>query len=329
MATGVSESQYDLINRADLDGLVRLIDDYCETRSWHDLLGLRDACKAAVSNGKQVWPASTLAEYRLALLAPAEIAVQVVDEDAGRFTLGPLTEVIAQQHDWAELAPLLEPSPITTFIAYECAIRGQHIDGELFPALESPCQLLACGSSYALAEYLDNEAKFPSPQVPAMGPVVDIAEPSTALIHDAEVEAAVHLLAQGWTSQSNGQVKMTCVDGSVFDALAHLEARHVRLALLTTDDALAWLTWTGANGGAHGRRRGNAQGRDATWWIIAALTEKTLHWPLSDSGCVSAADSLQWFWWDRNEPITGWNVQLCVHHAERNRSWAFALIDMP
>ena len=213
MATGVSESQYDLINRADLDGLVRLIDDYCETRSWHDLLGLRDACKAAVSNGKQVWPASTLAEYRLALLAPAEIAVQVVDEDAGRFTLGPLTEVIAQQHDWAELAPLLEPSPITTFIAYECAIRGQHIDGELFPALESPCQLLACESSYALAEYLDNEAKFPSPQVPAMGPVVDIAEPSTTLVHDVEVEAAVHLLAQGWTSQSNGQVKMTCVDG--------------------------------------------------------------------------------------------------------------------
>ena len=75
----MSESQYDLINRADLDGLVRLIDDYCETRSWHDLLGLRDACKAAVANGRQVWPASTLAEYRLALLAPAEIAVQVVE----------------------------------------------------------------------------------------------------------------------------------------------------------------------------------------------------------------------------------------------------------
>lgn len=323
----MSESQYDLINRADLDGLVRLIDDYCETRSWHDLLGLRDACKAAVANGRQVWPASTLAEYRLALLAPAEIAVQVVDEDAGRFTLGPLTEVIAQHHEWAELAPLLEPSPITTFIAYECAIRGQHVDGELFPALESPCRLLACESAYALAEYHDNEAKFPSPQLPAMGPVVDIAEPSTALVHDAEVEAAVHLLAEGWTSQSNGQLNMACVDGSVFDALAHFEARHVRLAMLSTDDALAWLTWAGANGGAHGRRRGNAQGRDATWWTIAALSEKTLHWPLSDSDCVTAADSLQWFWWDRNEPTTGWNVQLCVHHAERNRSWAISLND--
>ena len=93
----MSESQYDLINSADLEGLVRLLDDYCETRSWHDLLGLRDACKAAVANGRQVWPASTLAESRLALLAPAEIAVQVVDEEAGRFTMGPLTEVIALQ----------------------------------------------------------------------------------------------------------------------------------------------------------------------------------------------------------------------------------------
>ncbi|NCV80423.1 MAG: hypothetical protein EBW25_06580, partial [Actinobacteria bacterium] len=81
----MSDSQYDLINRADLDGLVRLIDDFCETRSWSDLLGLRDACKAAVTNGRQVWPASTLAEYRLALLASPEIAVQVVGDEAGRF----------------------------------------------------------------------------------------------------------------------------------------------------------------------------------------------------------------------------------------------------
>lgn len=328
MAPRLNDSLHDLINRADLDGLVRIIDDYCETRSWQDLRALRNACKAAAANGRQVWPASTLAEYRLALLAPAEIAVQVVDEDAGRFTLGPLTEVIAQHHEWAELSGFLEPSPITTFIAYECAIRGQHVDGELFPALESPCRLLECESAYALAEYHDNEAKFPTPKLPAMGPVVDIAEPSTALVSDAEVEQAIHLLAQGWISQSNGQLNIACVDGSVFDALTHLEARHVRLAMLSTDDALAWLTWTGANSGAHGRRRGNAQGRDAAWWTIAALTQKTIHWPLGKSEYVTAADSLQWFRWDKNESTTGWNVQLCVHHAERNRSWAFMLTDM-
>ena len=324
----MSESQYDLINRADLDGLVRLIDDYCETRSWHDLLGLRDACKAAVANGRQVWPASTLAEYRLALLAPAEIAVQVVDEDAGRFTLGPLTEVIAQNHQWNELREFLEPSPTSTYIAYECGIRGQQVDGDLFPALESPWKLLPMETNYALAEYHDNEATFPTPAIPEMGNAIAVPTSTAHVVLDSEASTAFHQLVDAWTTQSNGELRISCVEGSVLDALAALEVQEARLSLLTSSDALAWLTWAGASGGAHGRRRGNALGRDAAWWIIATLTEKTIHWPLSDTEYVSAADSLQWFWWDANEPTTGWNVQLCVHHADRNRSWAICLSDL-
>jgi hypothetical protein len=324
----MSESQYDLINRADLDGLVRLIDDYCETRSWHDLLGLRDACKAAVANGRQVWPASTLAEYRLALLAPAEIAVQVVDEEAGRFTMGPLTEVIAQNHQWSELNGFLEPSPTSTYIAYECGIRGQQVDSELFPALESPCTLLPVESNYVLAEYHDNEAKFPTPAIPEMGNAIAVPASSAIVVQDPEVETAIHQLVDAWTTQSNGELRISCVEGSVLDALAVLEVQEARLSLLTSSDALAWLTWTGASGGAHGRRRGNALGRDAAWWTVAALTEKTFHWPLSDEESLTAVNSLQWFWWDANEPTTGWNVRLCVHHADRNRSLALSLNDV-
>jgi len=315
----MSESQYDLINRADLDGLVRLIDDYCETRSWHDLLGLRDACKAAVANGRQVWPASTLAEYRLALLAPAEIAVQVVDEEAGRFTMGPLTEVIAQNHQWSELSEFLEPSPTSTYIAYECAIRGQKVDSELFPALESPCSLLPLETNYALAEYHDNEAKFPAPAIPAS---------SANVVEDSDTSTAFHQLVDAWTTQSNGELQISCVEGSVLDALAALNMQEARLSLLTSAEALAWLAWAGASGGAHGRRRGNALGRDAAWWAVASLTGQTSHWPLSNNAFETAANSLQWFWWDANEPTTGWNVQLCVHHAEHNRSWVFALTDL-
>ena len=324
----MSESQYDLINRADLDGLVRLIDDYCETRSWHDLLGLRDACKAAVANGRQVWPASTLAEYRLALLAPAEIAVKVVDEEAGRFTMGPLTEVIAQNHQWSELNGFLEPSPTSTYIAYECGIRGQQVDSELFPALESPCTLLPVESNYVLAEYHDNEAKFPTPAIPEMGNAIAVPASSAIVVQDPEVETAIHQLVDAWTTQSNGELRISCVEGSVLDALAVLEVQEARLSLLTSSDALAWLTWTGASGGAHGRRRGNALGRDAAWWTVAALTEKTFHWPLSDEESLTAVNSLQWFWWDANEPTTGWNVRLCVHHADRNRSLALSLNDV-
>ena len=324
----MSESQYDLIYNADLDGLVRLIDDYCETRSWHDLLGLRDACKAAVANGRQVWPASTLAEYRLALLAPSEIAVQVVGEEAGRFTMGPLTEVIAQNHQWSELSEFLDPSPTSTYIAYECAIRGQKVDSELFPALESPCSLLPLETKYALAEYHDNEAKFFTPAIPEMGHAIAISETSAAVIQDSEVSAAFHQLVNAWTTQSNGELQMSCVEGSVLDALSTLNIHEARLSLLTSGEALAWLAWAGASGGAHGRRRGNALGRDAAWWTIAALTEQTSQWPISNDALGAAADSLQWFWWDANEPTTGWNVRLCVHHAERSRSWAISLNDV-
>ena len=323
----MSEPQYDLINRADLDGLVRLIDDYCETRSWHDLLGLRDACKAAVTNGRQVWPASTLAEYRLALLAPAEIAVQVVDEEAGRFTMGPLTEVIAQNHQWSELSEFLDPSPRSTYIAYECAIRGQKVDSKLFPALESPCALLPIETHYALAEYHDNEAKFPAPAIPEMGNAIVVPASSANVVEDPEVSTALHQLVDAWTTQSNGELRIACVEGSVLDALATLDIHEARLSLLTSGEALAWLTWAGASGGAHGRRRGNALGRDAAWWTIASLTGQASHWPLSIVACETTANSLQWFWWDANEPTTGWTVQLCVHQTERNRSWAISLND--
>ena len=93
-----------LIDVGDIDGLVRLIDDLTSSREWDSLAELRTAARAAASSGRQVWPAATLAEYRLALRAPAPHAARVLD-DAGRFTLGPLTEVIAQDHTFEDLAP--------------------------------------------------------------------------------------------------------------------------------------------------------------------------------------------------------------------------------
>jgi len=254
--------------------------------------------------------------------------VQVVDEEAGRFTMGPLTEVIAQNHQWSELSEFLQPSPTSTYIAYECGIRGQQVDGELFPALESPCTLLPVESNYALAEYHDNEAKFPTPAIPEMGNAIAVPPSSANVVQDSEVSTAFHQLVDAWTTQSNGELRISCVDGSVLDALAALEVQEARLSLLTSSDALAWLTWAGASGGAHGRRRGNALGRDAAWWTIAALTQQTPQWPLSNDDLETAVNSLQWFWWDANEPTTGWNVQLCVHHADRNRSWAISLNDV-
>ena len=84
---------------------VRLVDDRTAARDWAGLRVARDRCRAAVATGRQLWPAATLAEYRLALVAPPEWAAPMIADDAGLFTIGPLTEVIAQHHTWAALQP--------------------------------------------------------------------------------------------------------------------------------------------------------------------------------------------------------------------------------
>ena len=82
---------------------MRLVDKFCANADWPALLELRNRSRAAVATGRQLWPAATLAEYRLALWAPAEWAAQVLDEESGRFTIGPLTEVVAEHHEFADL----------------------------------------------------------------------------------------------------------------------------------------------------------------------------------------------------------------------------------
>jgi hypothetical protein len=168
-----------LIDRSDLDGLVRAVDDLCSSRDWSSLLQLRNSCRLAPASGKQLWPASTLAEYRLALLAPAHIAAKVLEEGSGRFTLGPLTEVIAQNHQWLDLQHELPRSPIASFVAHECALRGQHIENpdDVFDALETPLELQSWEPDYELAIYRDNSAEFPSPELPqtSTGRVVSAA----------------------------------------------------------------------------------------------------------------------------------------------------------
>ena len=92
------------VQRADLDELVRLIDRRTELRDWNGLVRTRRSCIAALDTGRQLWPAATLAEYRLALWAPDEWCAMVMEEDAGRFTPGPLSEVAAVHHHGKVLA---------------------------------------------------------------------------------------------------------------------------------------------------------------------------------------------------------------------------------
>ena len=140
---------------------------------------LRDRARHAVGTGRQLWPAATLAEYRLALLAPADVGGGRARRGIGRFTIGPLTEVVAQHHTWAELAPLLEPGPRAALVAHERALRGEAIDGdsvaELPDVLDLPYRIAGWEPAYPLAVYHDAGAEFPSPPMPGARADVDAA----------------------------------------------------------------------------------------------------------------------------------------------------------
>lgn len=321
----------DLVTRADLDGLVRLIDATCASRDWTHLLEIRAAARQAVQTGRQLWPAATLAEYRLALHAPAEIATQVLRQEASRFTLGPLTEVIAQHHTWDQLAEFLPHEPQSTYVAYECALRGNSIANasDLFPALEIPLQCSSWEPQYQLAVYADNEATFAAPTLPhtsvAMNCDIPDGDAVTASRIDNEfVERSAHQLVEAWTAQSNGRCTAALASGAIasaLGALVDLQTKSVNLRTLSSQDALRWLAWAGASGGAYGRRRGAATGRFGAWWMLSALGDALRSWPLTADQAGSIAAQWSWSWWDY-EPASGWQLQLVAHNTKTNMSWA-------
>ena len=318
-----------LIHRADLDGLVRMIDDRSSARDWAGILRVRDRSRHAVDTGRQLWPAATLAEYRLALLAEPEFVAAVLDESdglSGRFTIGPLTEVAAQQHSWAELRAALSPGPRAAFVAHERALRGESIDGaDLAPVLDIPLVMQAWEPTYALATYSVAGAEFPMPDLPAAWS--DVAPGVGADVLDDGVELAVRQLVEPWLTTSNGQLDVVCVSGTGADAIGALGVRRARWTELTPAAALAWLAWAGASGGAHGRRRGAASGRFGAWWTLAACGDVIDDWPLSPGELGDLAAELRWYRWDAYEPALGWTLQLAVEDPTESVAWAILARD--
>lgn len=318
-----------LIARADLDGLVRMIDDRCSARDWAGLLRVRDRSRAAVETGRQLWPAATLAEYRLALLGDAEHAAIVLDESdglSGRFTIGPLTEVVAQRHSWGDLEALLGHGPRATFVAHERAIRGEPVDDDdLAPVLDIPSLLAPWEPQYALATYSEDGAEFPAPELPADWR--DLTPTTGAEELDDDVELSLRQLVEAWTTSSNGRAEAVCVSGDVRSALGALGLRRVRVCDLTAGEAMAWLAWAGASGGAHGRRPGAAAGRFGAWWFLASLGDLLDDWPIDPDELGELADELRWYRWNAHEPDVGWSLQIAIEDPENDVAWAITALD--
>lgn len=318
-----------MIELGDLDELVREIDRRCDRRDWDGLRRLRDLSRAALDRGKQLWPAAAHAEYRLALEAPGRWAASVIVEGAGRFALGPLAEVAASTHAWADLAPHLDGGPATAAVAQERVVRGEDLTGD--PRLPAavfdplPPRLQRWEPAYPVATYEPDAAHFPMP--PLRTASAPVALPSTPPdpLPDPDGTGALIQLADAWVTGSNGRAVAVAVAGRAVDAVAALGAPRAQMAEIDPADALALMAWTAASGGAHARRRGMAAGRFDAWWSAATIAGLGGDWGADELG--DALGDLRWFVWNAGEPDTGWWFRLAVEDPDDGLAWAVSAAD--
>jgi hypothetical protein len=318
-----------VVERGDLDELIRLVDGLCASREWDRVVELRDRCVHAIERGRQLWPVAAHAEYRLALEAPGRWAARVLVEGAGRFAPGPLPEVAASTHEWADLAPHVPPGPPAVVTAHERVVRGDDLTGEALPGpavLDLPLRLAEWEPDYLLAHYRSDGADFPGPSPLTLEPV-EVATRAPAGGQDAATAALVDAV-RAWTDGSEGQAEAVVARGDALDAIAALGRDRVRMAELPPADAVRTLAWAGASGGAHGRRPGAAAGRFAAWWAGAALTGLVERWPVDAAELGDALVRLRWYAWDGGGATTGWRLHLAIEDPDGARAWAVAAVDL-
>lgn len=327
MPEASGSSLADLVNGNDLDELVRFIDAACSRRDWDALVELRARCDAAQDRGFQLWPAAHHAAYRLALEAPGEWAASVLEEGVARFAPGPLPEVAAQWHDWADLASFVHPGPAAALALHERVVRGEDLRGVEIPGpdpLELPLDLQVWEPTYEVAEYRSDGARFPSPAVPEYRSQ-PVAMPSRPF-EDPDTCPALLALVRAWTEGSTASARAVAVDGDAAGAVANLDPEVSRMARITGAEAMAWMAWAAACGGAHGRRRGAATGRMDAWLVLAALAGLD-GWPVDPDHLGAALDQFDWWLWEPSTPVSGWALHLAVDDGETGEAWALAAHD--
>lgn len=320
----------ELIDAGDTDGLLGLVDRLCNDEKWLDLLDLHNLCDEAVARGKQLWAITVHIDYRLALEAPAAIAARRVRPGAGRFALGPLTEVVASTHSWVELAPHLDDPNIAALVAQERVMRGEEIlapSPTLVESAELPLWLQTWEPEYALAEYKADQADFPPPMV-THGPLEPIRADSSngpPLVESAVISNALRDLTRTWDSESNGRTEVVLVQGSALGAISALGPSMSRAVRIDSTDAIATIAWAAGSGGAHGRRRGAATGRFAAWWALASIGD--LDWPPDANEIGEAVSGIDWWLWDAGSPPLGWSLQLAFEQPESGLAGAIDSAD--
>lgn len=318
----------DLIEAQDMNGLLRVVDSWCGTRAWDDLLDLADRCEEALERGKQLWPIAAHIEYRIALEAPGPYAAGALESDLGRFTLGPLTEVAASTHTWEELAPYIEVPHTAAYVAQERVLRGEDLSTDERASgdvLELPLALQEWEPTYALATYRSNVVEVAEPWDPRP-PLREVPRtPGEELDEPAITEMLLDLVTP-WTNESNGAARAVCVEGDGRAAAAVLALDRLRIGELDAAEAMQRLAWAAASGGAHGRRRGAALGRSLAWHTAAIVTD--LPWPPEPRALGAMLQELRWYRWDEGAPEEGWVLRLAIEDERNGWSAAIAATDL-
>jgi hypothetical protein len=313
------------IEASDTDELIRIVDGHAAARVWEEMLTVSWLCNEAVTRGKQLWAIPEYVRYRLALDAPGEFAGPAVTEGPTRFTLGPLPEVAASTKTWLELEPHLAPGPERSFTAHERVVRGEDLtEAAVDPLMmELPLVLQPWEPDYPVATYRADRVEAPTPRREAMPALSDLRQADR--VDDADGCRALLSVVEHWVETSNGRAQAACVEGDAAGAVAALGPSRAALRPVTGAEALAWVAWAGASGGAHGRRRGAAAGRFAAWWVAHELAG--LEWPVEPKELRAAVGSLRWhLWWD-GAPDTGWALRIAVESPGEGLAWALAAVD--
>jgi len=321
---------------------------------WDAVLALRDACLAATEEtGRQLWGPARFAAYRVALDAPAELAAAMLEPGVVRFGLGPLTEVVAQHHRFAELAPHLDSS-LLAVVAQERVLRGEDLreDPDAAAALADsgagvPLALQPFEPAYTLPEYradtrIDGGFLLPDDGWAALTTDASASAAEPPPIEPAGRAAALarvlHDAIEPWLSGSDGMAELATVRGDVDGAAREL---HRRLAQVHGDAALdrrpidatqllGLVAFAAASGGVHGRRRGAASGRVSAWWLARTATGLDAA-ALDDAALIDqdAIDELEFRLEDlelaalRTPRDAAWRLELAV--ADPTAGWAVAI----
>ncbi|HJS72291.1 MAG TPA: hypothetical protein VJ858_06145 [Acidimicrobiia bacterium] len=316
----ISPRAVEAIELSDTDELLRVVDGLCENARWDELVELKERCREAVGRGKELWGVEEHIRYRLALQAPGPWAGVAVSEGEARFGLGPLPEVAASTKTWGELEEHLDDGPWRAVTAAERVVRGESGIG---PIPDLPDRLESWEPAYPVATYKAHKVETPSPDPP---PVEETGLPAGfSGVGDPLSEGALFDLVEPWVTQSNGRCETASVEGTALDAIRALGLTRSRVGRLSSDQALSWLAWAGASGGAHGRRRGAAAGRYGAWWAIATICD--LDWPPDPAEVGKGLAGLAFYWFDDGSPGTGWQLRLAIEDSESGLAWAISAGD--